>query len=292
MTLLDREVPMNTATTIQVTMLLKTLVWPILASGGIILAAWMVGRAAGRDSVPRAMGVALAVGVTTVLLGVRGIPSWPPTDTLDWLGPLVVLSAAAGIGADLFPGRGRVIVQVLLATILTVGITRLLLVPPGAEPSAAWVWAAMALGFLWAVTTTSRQGPAAGWFGAWAGAAAGAAGLLAVSGSALLGQVMGTFAAVSGVLALLGLGRTSAAANAAGPLVIAYGGLLAYAWAFTEVPRGPLVLALLAPTASWAGRFTRHPRLAILAPGVLALLMSAGSLLWARASAQAPYAPY
>lgn len=282
---------MNLGSDIQVAVLLKTVVWPALAAASVILVAWLTGRVVRRDLAVSAAGIASGVGMIAAFLGVRGVPHWPVGDTLDWIGPLVGLAALGGAAAQAIPARGRVVLLVLLAGGLCLGASRLLLVPPGADSSASWVWAALALGALWGATSVFGSSRSAGWFGAWAGASAGSAGLLALSGSALLGQVMGAMAVVAGVMMVLGIRWGRVPAGAVGPLVLAHGGVLIYAWAFTEAPRGPLVLALIAPIASGAGRLFRGPLSTVLVPTLVAALVTGAAVLWALGVAPAPYTP-
>lgn len=275
-------------------MVLRTVAWPVLAAFHVLIFAMTVGRLVRRDIAPRATGLAFAAGVVAALVAARGVPHWPPADTLDWLGPLVALAAVAGIGVDAARGRGRVVVHVASALALALLASRLLLVPPGADPSFAWLWAALGLGVLWTWTTISRAAPAPGWHGAWAGAAAGSAAVLALSGSALLAQVLGAIAVLAGGLALLGFRRDLARvpAGAAGPLVLAYGGVLAYAWAFTEAPRGALALAFFAPTASLMGLAVRRPWLALLVTTLVAAAVAGTWAAFLPAPAPEPYSPY
>ncbi len=237
------------------------------------------------------MGLAFAAGLVTALIGARGVPRWPPADTLDWLGPLVALAAVAGIAADAARGTGREVVHLALAPALALLASRLLLVPPGANGSFAWPWAAGVLCALWVATALSRAAPAPGWYGAWAGAAAGAAAVLALSGSALLAQVLGTTAVLAGGLALLGFRRDLARVRGAavGPLVLAYGGVLAYAWAFTEAPRGALALALVAPASTLIGRALRRPCLALVVVTLVAAAVAGAWAVFLPTAAQQPY---
>lgn len=276
---------------VQVSVFLKTVAWPTLAAAGVLVLAAIGGRVVRRVLVPHATGITFAAGVFAALIGARGLPRWPPADTLDWLGPLVALSAVAGIGADAARGRGRGVLHLVQVPALAFLASRLLLVPPGADPSFAWLWAAGALCVLWVATASSRPAPAPGWHGAWAGAAAGAAAVLALSGSALLAQVLGAIAVLAGGLALLGFRRDLArvAAGAVGPLVLAYGGVLAYAWAFTEAPRGALALALVAPASSLIGLALRRPWLALV---VTTLVAAATAGAWAAFLSPATPAPY
>lgn len=283
---------MNTGSDIQVAVLLRTGVWPALAAVTVILGAWLTGRMARRDLAVSAAGIAFGAGVVAALLGARGVPHWPVADTLDWIGPLVVLAALVGAAAQAIPARGRAAFLVLWAGGLCLGAARLVMVPSGSDPSASWVWAALVLGVLWGATSVLRSSGAPGWFGAWAGASAGAAGLLGLSGSALLGQVMGAIAVVAGVLAVLGVRWGRVPAGTVGSLVLAYGGVLVYAWAFTEAPRGPLVMALAAPIASGTGRLFRGSLAAALVPTLVAVLVTGAAVLWARGMAPAPYTPY
>lgn len=282
---------MDQGSGVQVAVFFKTVAWPVLAAFHVLIFAAIVGRLVRRDLAPRATGLAFAAGVVAALIGARGAPHWPPADTLDWLGPLVALAAVAGIGADAAPGRWRGVVHLAPAPALALLASRLLLVPPGADPSFAWLGAAGMLCVLWVATATSRAAPAPGWHGAWAGAAVGAAAVLALSGSALLAQVLGAIAVLAGGLALLGFRRNLARVptGAVGPLVLAYGGVLAYAWAFTEAPRGALILALLAPASTLIGLTTRRPWLALL---VATLVAAAVAGTWAAFLSPATPEPY
>ncbi len=258
--------------------LLQAVVWPLLAALHVLVLALLVGRLVHRDLTGRALGLAFAAGLVTALVGVRGIPHWPPADTLDWLGPLVGLAALVGIALDAAPPRWQSLGLILLAPALSLLGSRLLLLPPGGEPSSLWRWVALALCGLWALATIPRAAPAPSRYGAWAGALAGSAGVLALSGSALLGQVSGTAAILAGGLALLSFrprhGRTTP--GAVGPLVLAYGGILAYAWAFTEAPRLALILSLIAPAASLCGLVVRGPLRAFLLATLVAAALAGG----------------
>lgn len=285
---------MDTGLSIQASVFLKTVGWPILAAGNVILLAWALGRVLHRDFVPHMLGLAIAAGVVAAQLGVRGVPHWPLADTLDWLGPVVTLAAAFGIGTDALSGRWQSVASSLAALVLALVASRLLLVPPEADASSLWLWAACALCALWLVTLATWSSPAPGLFGAWAGASAGTAVLLALSGSALLAQVLGAVAAVSSGLALLTFRFELARVrpSVVGPLVIAYGGVLAYALAFTEASKGPLVLAFLAPAASALGLVVRRPWLALFAAALLALVVTGSAVAWVAATAPEPYSPY
>lgn len=275
-----------------VAVFLKTVVWPLLAAALVLLVAVSLGRLLRRDLAAQAVGLAFGASTAAVVTGVRGLPTWPLADTLDALAPLVALAALVGMATE--PLAGRRWFKGLIGAAWSLLSAWVLLTPPGADPSALWLAAAIALGSLWASTSASRSAPVPGWLAAWAGAFAGSAGLLALSGSALLAQIQGAGAAVVGGLALLGFwrGLPRIPFGVVAPFVLAYGGILAYAWAFTEAPRGPLVLAFLAPAASVAGLWVRRPFHALLASGLLALALTGVAAGWASVSTPQPYAPY
>ncbi len=255
-------------------MLSAVIFWGLLlpagAAGLILLLGWRPWKRALEPDAAAAAAGPLALGGAWLAaqIAIVGV-ALPPVQASDWL---AVLVAAAVLG----------------------GLVEALRRPPAWM---RWSWrAALSLALpallalpLWRSSWSSLEalaviGAAAiGVFGAWslleaqarrrAGAAmplllavlaGGSALVLALSGSASLGQLGGALAAAVGAALVIALlqPRLSLAHGAIGPLVIALAGLWLNGTFYADVPIGSLVLLFVAPWLALVGRLGRVQRLA------------------------------
>lgn len=277
---------MNPAASVQVAVILKTAVWPALA----VALVWAIAFAAARMRAGRPLrmpaGLAAAVGFFAAMVGLRGVPVWPPTDTLDYLAPAVVLAALLGTVADLASLKRLEWLFWVLAAGLGTATAWLLLVPTGATGgirtavSGVGAFSVLATGTGWV-----RRIPSIAWYAAWAAASAGAGAGLALGGSALLGQAFAGLATVAFVSGLFSIRtREKPGLSARWTFVVAYGGLLSYSHAFSEVPLGPLATFLAAPLGVLAGLPARRSWLSALLAAVAALAIGTAGIVWIRHS--------
>lgn len=255
---------MDAATKLMITGLLFTLVLPLGVAGGVLFA----GRKL-RPGAPRAFtGLAVIGGLITAFVGINGASSSPvPADGWLLIGPavggLLVLGldllgerlgrAAPWVGGALALGLVAVFgwqVAGALASAFTDGYA-------GPLAGSLWVVDALLLGaVVWIVLQRALDRGAGEadttplLLGGLAVALIGAAACTALTGSVRIGQTLGGFAAVVGVVGLAGwrwptLASAGQAAVGAAMLALTLG--LVYAHHFVEVPRPVTTLLLLAP---------------------------------------------
>lgn len=296
---------MNESTQHSSVALLGAVLLPLLIPAAITVLATAVARylVRGRrwDYVVVAFSVPLAL--TAAIWLVRGLPHWPPSDTLDLM-PLALLCAVV-VGAllDTYPWLARKVTHFVAAFLVTTLASYLLFGPwidvYGRLPAYGRFAAAGALGAILmlllrlAVSPTTRGSL----FGGIAGASSFAGLIVAFAGSSLLGQVFGALAVSAGILALayltilrsMRLGFASVMAS-----VVAYLGLWGYSLAFVVEDVRPFVLLGLAPFGALLGRFFKRPVLAFVVSVCSAVVLSALAAAWSYmeahgASAAGPY---
>lgn len=262
---------MDAATKVQITGLLYTLVLPVGAAAAVLFA----GRKLRPDAVRVRTGLAVTVGLAVAALGINGAPG-SPLHAADWLliGPAIgglLLTAFDAFGGGL--GRLAPWVGGALATAL-VGIFGWQI---AAALASAWTdgYAGPLAGHLWVVdgialaavvwiisqrslTAGDADGvdPTPAVLGSLALALVGAALSIGLSGSALIGQMVGGFAAVVGLVGLAGWRWPELAGvghGAAGVALLALTLALLQGHLFVDMPRPVAVLLLLAPLGGIAG---------------------------------------
>ncbi len=294
---------LNEAATFHADILLRTVVYPAAATAAAWGGAALAWRRAARLPAAAAT-LALAAGFWAGLVALRApFGQWPPVDSIDWLAYVVPAAALLGIVADLprerlgRPARATLGAAAAAFTALLVARTLLagLASRPG-SPWPAWLGGAAGIAVVWAATAhaADREPRPSGWYAAWAGAALGASGVFAVADSAFVGQLLGAFAVVTGLLALgtLRWPRLAPAPGAATVLAAAWGGVLLYGLAWTDTPRGPVLLAAAAPAvAALAAQRIRGRFRALLAGGLCALVLAGAAAGWSYRASTAAAAP-
>ncbi|MBP7126883.1 hypothetical protein KBD49_11025 [Myxococcota bacterium] len=267
----------------------------LLVLGALRVQARWLRRPGSPAGQPEDPGPVLAAAIWAGVVGVRGLPRWPVADTLDLLGPLALLASLAARTIGAVPESRKRAAEWALGILAAVAIGWLLMVPPGVPGAVMSVGpGALAIGVTWALGALGRTGGHPGtWHAVFAVSAAGSATMLAVSASALLGQVAASLALSGGILALIAFLRPGIAPgpSATAALAAAQGGLLAYGWAFTEAPRIPLLLALAIPASAAVGRRGHGWWTSRGLPVGIALALSGAVVAWSLLAAPDP-SPY
>ncbi len=234
------------------------LLWAtVVAPMGTVVATSLVGRRLGRDL----GGVSLVLGVIVGCVAVLGWPL-PPQDAHHHV-PLFVLAAGA-VGVALDRREAAFPVVALLAAV-ALGVTFWRVLAPlaaiwhkgvaGPLATSAWVVTPALAGFVaWlGLDHAARSAPRPAVLAALVVALAAAAGVVALGGSARVGQAHGAIAAACGALLLgwrwpeVGLGHGGVAAVA-----LALPALAVYAHFYADVPSPGLAVLLLAPLSALA----------------------------------------
>lgn len=255
---------MDAATKLMITGWLYTLLLPAGVAAAVLFAGLKL-----RPGAPRLFtGLAVIAGLATVFLGINGGPGSPvPADGWLLIGPVVgglAMLALDGFGARL--GRGLPWIGGGLAALLlgyfgwrVAGALAAAFTDGYAGPLAGslWVVDALALGCaVWillqrALTVGAGEANATPLLlGGMALALIGAAVTTGLTGSVRIGQTLGGFAAVVGLVGLAGwrwptLAEVGHGALGAATLALMLG--LVYAHHFVEVPRPVATLVMLAP---------------------------------------------
>lgn len=215
---------------------------------------------------------AFALAYVAVHLAVGGTPGFLPTDDKQWLPYMAVLAGAAGLVEAFFYQKKwlRWLLRTA-AALLTYGLVLGFMIEHhwSAGVTAMWL-GALTLGTLAIIDALDSVGeahPGASLPLAMVVLASGAAVTLAMTGSAMLGQIMGGLAAASGASLVLAWWQPRLRVSRGGATVfgVLYGGLLAFGYATTaDIP--PLaeafahnqtlatLLAAAAPLMLWIGQ--------------------------------------
>jgi len=263
---------MDAATQVQITGLLFTLVLPVGAAGLLLFA----GRRLRPGATRLTTGLAVTAGLAVAALGINGAPS-SPLHAADWLliGPVVgglLMVQLDGLGdrlGRLRPWIGGALALALLGVFgwRIAGALASAFTDGYAAPLAGSLWVIDALAVAAAVwIALQRALPEAGdsegpdptpiLLGTLALALIGAAAATALTGSALVGQMIGGFAAVTGLVGLIGWrwpGLAHVGEGALGAAALAVSLALLHGHLFVEVPRPVSVLLMLAPLGGVVG---------------------------------------
>lgn len=272
--------------------LFASVVAPAVFAGAAVALAWRPWRRSFEPAPadwggPAAMWAGYAAGVT----GLVGWPPFPPREATQWL-LYAALAAACWSFLRRFRPHGPA-VEVAFRLVLGVGLAFSMLRPlithrwgPGAGTLRALAAGALGAGVWSGVEEAGRRRPGPAVPIALLVAAGGLGGVLALSGSVLLGQLAGVVAAALGVVTIAAWWRPSASlAGGAGVVVLIHGGLTLAGLVYADVPPLAAGLALLAPLGALAAMLpaasgkdrTTAPILAAVAAGVpiaLALVLS------------------
>ncbi len=259
---------------------LYLLVWVVLvpaAPGTLAVAAARLAAGRARVARNRLLIIGAALGAGAAHLGLAGVPSLPPADTIGWI-PLGTAAAAL----LLLPGAGRraelaAILAVMAATAWLVGKP----VWSQASAPAAVTWiAALAAGGALAIDglrwSSERLAPAAALF-ALVATLVGASLACAADHSLLVALMLGGIAANAGALAVGGqiLGARPSGRGVFGVWVVAGAALVLYAHLYDELPSSVTMLlaaSLVAPVAvALLPRFRGRSLLAPILAAALAL---------------------
>lgn len=268
------------------------------ASAALVLwlGAWLTDRGAGgRAPAGRAQrlrtsldAVAVSVGYLTAHLLLRGVPSWPPAEAVDWV---LVIGLAAGLGSlgIALSRSDRLWPWAAAAVLLAPALTVLVLLPVS-----EFQWSALqgalseagiaALGVVLAFSVVGQAShkPEFGLAISLVAAAFGSALAIGLSGSASLGVLAG--AAGAGLLpaALWVLRRPISRASVL-PFAILLFGLWLTAAFYTDVPHGCLLLLAAATQVGWflPARFRAERITGTLLAAGAALGLVAAAAVWA-----------
>lgn len=247
---------MDTATKVMLAGFLTTVVAPATAALVATVPALLLRKSPRR---PVLAGVGATVAAAAGIFAVRGFPAGIPTDTIDWVGMALLAIGAALVLTDLGRWRGRWPAATAGFALAVAGAGYLVLRPlfaGDAPPYLAWgVGIALSTAaFAFATRKDIDPKGSAGVFAALAMATGGSAAAIALSGSALVGQMLGAVATATGVLAVVAWLRPSLTPgrSAIGVVLAAIGSLAAYAYGYAEVHPATVVLLLLAPAGAVA----------------------------------------
>jgi hypothetical protein len=237
---------------------------------------------------PLLTGLAAGAGLLVAFLGIRGLPPVPPVDTLDWIPFLLAAAWLVGLGGDAL--RARVSPWAVLETWAWVAAAGFVLVMrPLFEGSLEGI--AAPLHVLGAVVVarlafglTSRAAlkvsPHAT-FAALALTSASSAGVVVLTNSALLGQLLGGVTTVTAALAVASWLRPALRPGfgAIGAVLAVSQGLLLYALHYIETPTAAIVALALAPAGAWLAALSQH-RWKALGLALLAAALPLGAAFW------------
>ncbi len=276
---------MSPQTSLVVQIVVFTLGLPVGVFAGVAIGGLAV-RRHGLDRRPALLGLAVAAGLLTALLGTGGLPPFPPVDTLHWI-PFATLAAALLLVVfDLRPLRGADALSGAVALAVAAMGGWLVLAPLIAAGEASVMWSEagtlLVLVPVLAFDRASGRSPGPADLAALTCTAVGASIAMVLAHSALLGQMLGSVAAVLGAATLLAWRRPALApghaATGAAYLTIAL--LVQYGLGYADLPLPSALLVLVAPRlAATAARALGGFRALALAGAVAALPAAAAAYL-------------
>jgi hypothetical protein len=215
---------------------------------------WLRRGAAGPR--PALLGLALAAGVVTALLGTGGVPPWPPIDTLHWI-PFVAAAAFVALIPFDFKGfRGADWVAGALGAAVLAGGSVLVYRPLLSQAPGVGAFAAgNALLFVapWvAFDRAAGRSPGPSDLAALTFTAVGGSVAAVLGHTAQISMILGAVAAALGAATVLSwrVPRLVPGHAATGVAYVTIAALVLYAFAYADLPVASALLVLLAPRAA------------------------------------------
>jgi hypothetical protein len=261
---------------------LDTLILPAAACGA---AFWVVRRVGGESKAGAAAAIALGAGYLTGHARALGPPSFPPTDTTQWLFYVVVLSIAIGAFLGFVPRWRLALAAIPIPVLLGTTLRPMWTYHWGVGEAVVWgagLMAALLLVWLTQDRLASvSDGPQQALVFLWTALAASA--VLALSATALLAMLAAAGAACLGVLALFSLFSRVPAAGWQLVAVVVVGGLLLNGLFYAQLSGWNALFLALAPSAAWLSRarwvLPRRPVVRIAAALLAVVLVTAPALV-------------
>ena len=292
-----------------VEIMLRGVVLPAVLAGAVLLVAWWPRKGGAGATGPVGGGhwggaVGLALGYVLGHSLLVGFPSFPATESTQWLVWLALGAMALGLADALIrvPESARWAARAASSLLVSWLILRPLTVSTwnGALVSALWIGgAALAVLAFWTLVDRAvRARPGAGMPIAFLALTSGGSAVLLLSASVLLAQLAGVVAATLGAAMVLAFVRPDLSLERGAVPVV--GVLLPALWLngyfYAEMPLASALLLTLAPAALWLGRLGPLRDLrrwksaiahvgAVLAPVLLALGLALASQPGASGSA-------
>lgn len=237
--------------TVEITMLLHLVVYPLAAALAGYLLAILLKRSLPGSALVLSLGVAIGLGLADWFL--RGSTDWWPVDVTRRLPYLTLLAVPVAWAEAIYrstKSRWLPFVTILLRGAVSVFLAWQL--TSVAEPR--WLWIAgitVALTTVWTLLAL-RVPDTFSWLGlgSWALVAGLGGGILALAGAASLGLVCASIGIMLGILSLLHLRWPSFGwQSIAGVMLVPFFGLVISSQQFAELPLYSGVLLLIAPLA-------------------------------------------